>query len=231
MRERPFLHSIIGLACACLLTIGQSQADTEVRLTATTDYRQRGLQQNDHGIAYQGLLEYEFDSGLFVGAWASSVDFGSFDNRSFELDYFVGFGRRLTPNLAFDVTVIYYTYPGDSGPRNYDSTEYLASVYVGDRWLFSTGLAHNWLSLDERTNFVEGSYRYPLPLSLTLDVTMGLQTLPEPFPDYAYGELGISRRFGPLDVRVGYAAADDDAKDWFRSFVESRWLASIGYRF
>ncbi len=214
-----------------MLIIGQSHADTEVRLTATTDYRQRGLTQSDHNVAYQGLLEHEFTNGLFFGIWSSSVDFGSFDNRYLELDYFAGFGRRLSPNFAFDVSVTRYTYHGDSGRVNYDSTEYMASIYVGDRWLFSTGVADNWLSLDEATNFVEGSYRYPLPLKLTLDATLGLQTMPKPFPDYTYGELGISRPIGPVDVRVGYATVDDDAQRVFGSWAESSWLASIGYSF
>lgn len=230
MRDR-LRPSIVALLCAGLLVAGRCYADTELRLSATTDYRQRGLIQNDHGVAYQGLLEHEFDTGMFFGVWASTIDFGSFDDRSFEFDYFAGFGRRLSPNLAFDVTVIRYTYPNNNGLRDYDWTETMASLYVGDRWLFSTGVADNWLSLDDRTNFVEASYRYPLPLSLTLDVTLGFQTLPDPFPDYTYGEFGVSRRFGPLDARVGYAAVDDEAQDWFKSWVDSRWLASIGYRF
>ena len=231
MSERLFHHSHIGFACACLLIIGQSHAETEVRLTATTDYRQRGLTQSDHNVAYQGLFEHEFTNGLFFGIWTSSVDFGSFDDRYLELDYFAGFGRRLSPNFALDVTVTRYTYRGDSRGVDYDSTEYMASIYVRDRWLFSTGVADNWLSLDEATTFIEGSYRHPLPLKLTLDATLGLQTMPKPFPDYAYAELGISRMLGPVDVRVGYRTTDEDAKDAFGSWAESRWLASIGYSF
>ena len=213
---------------ACLLLAGFSHAATEIRGTATTDYLQRGLQQNNRIVAYQGLLEYEFDNGLFLGVWASSVDF-AIDDRNFEFDYFAGYSRKVSPALAFDATIIRYTYPGHSKPHDYNWTELMVSAYVRDRWLFSWGVADNWLSLDKTTTFVEGGYRYPLPLSLTLDMTIGRQSLAAPFPDYTYGELGISRRLGALDVRVGYSVTDDDAQDWFRGWADNRWLASISY--
>ena len=229
MAEPFHIKCALRLVAACMLVSTAAYADTRVRLTATTDYLQRGLQQNSDGLAYQGLLEHDFNNGLFVGAWASNVSFGSFDDRDFELDYFVGYSRKLSPGWALDITAIRYTYPGHTKPRDYDWTEVMVSTYLGDRWLFSAGVADNWLALRNTTAFVEGSYRYPLPLSLTLDVTIGFQSLRAPFPDYMYGELGVSRQIGPTEVRIGYSATDNDAQDWFRSWADERWLASVSF--
>ena len=160
-------------------------------------------------------------------------DLGSFDeafnDRNLELDYFAGYSHRFRPDLAVEGTLIHYTYPGHRKPYNYDWTELLVSVYVGDRWLLSTGVADNWLSLDDTTIFIEGGYRYPLPQSLTLDITLGYQTLQTPFTDYAYAEVGVSRRLGLLDFRVGYAASSGDARDQFGRWAVSRWLASVSF--
>jgi uncharacterized protein (TIGR02001 family) len=229
MGGRFLLQCVLGVAAVTMLPVPHSHADMKARFTATTDYLQRGLQQNTDGLAYQGMLEYDVDNGLFAGIWASNVSFGSFDDRNFELDYFAGYSRTIRPGLAFDATFIHYTFPGHTKPRDYDWTEVMVSAYLGDRWLLSAGVADNWLARNETTTFVEGGYRYPLPLSLTVDLTLGYQSLKDPFPDYAYFELGISRRVGAVDVRVGYAVTDHDARDWFGSWADNRWLASISF--
>lgn len=204
-------------------------AKVKLAVTAATEYSQRGVTLTAYDPSVQGLLEYEFDNGLFAGLWAGNVQFGQTGDDDYELDFFLGYGRRLTTDFAFDVTFIRYTFPGQNQPRDYDWKELMVSAYLGDRWLLSAGVAENWLATNARTNVAELGYRFPLPYNLSADATVGLQLLPAPYRDYVYGELGLSRPLGPIDVRVAYIATDSDAANWFNRLAKSRWIAAISY--
>ena len=58
----------------------------------TTDYRFRGISQNDEDFAIQGGFDYAHDSGFYAGLWASNVDFQiqTVDDASAELDIYAG---------------------------------------------------------------------------------------------------------------------------------------------
>lgn len=222
----PKLTSVLFVA---LLTSIPTHAEINLAATLSTDYSHRGISQTVNGISAQGLLEYEFASGWYAGIWAGNLDFDRPGDRDYEFDYFLGYTKRLNARVAVDLTVIRYTYPGQNHGRHYDWQELIASIYLGDRWLVSTGVADNWLAQNEQSFFAEVAYRHPLPLGLNLNASVGWQALAEPYPDYGYAELGISRGLGPLDLRVGYALSGDAAKDWFGRLANDRWIASITY--
>jgi len=94
-------------------------------VTVATDYVFRGFSQTDEKAAIQGGLDLEFDSGFYVGTWASNVNFGPDSNASTEFDYYVGWGGDLTDDVSFDVNFTYFVYQGDSS-ANYP--EYGASL-------------------------------------------------------------------------------------------------------
>ena len=158
--------------------------------------------------------------------WGSTVDYG-YDERTSEVDYYVGYGRRLSGHLALEATFIRYTYQG-STLREHDWSELQLSAYVADRWTFTWGVADNWWGTDERSRFVEGTFRYPLPARLMLDATLGYQlTKRAAGIDYAYAEAGVSRRFGDFALRAGYAAVESKARERFLHFADDRWVASL----
>jgi uncharacterized protein (TIGR02001 family) len=82
----------------------------------TTDYVFRGFSQSSEGPAVQG--GFDATCGMFyAGVWASSIDFGrmvggSPNNAyaSLELDVYGGV-KFTTGKIAWDVGVIYYSYP------------------------------------------------------------------------------------------------------------------------
>ena len=58
----------------------------------------RGISQTDNQIAIQGGFDYEHESGLYVGTWASNVDSSFFQNGTdpqTELDGYVGYSGEL----------------------------------------------------------------------------------------------------------------------------------------
>ena len=78
----------------------------------TTDYVFRGMSQTSEGPAVQG--GFDATCGMFyAGVWASSLDweaFGVFQQATLEMDWYGGV-KFNTGKVAWDVGVIYYSYP------------------------------------------------------------------------------------------------------------------------
>ena len=101
------------------MTTVQAAPEISGNVALTTDYRFRGISQSDESPAISGGFDIAWDTGIYVGTWASSVDFDTnavgFDG-SLELDYYAGWASDLNDNVGVDVGYMYYSYPGDDGP-------------------------------------------------------------------------------------------------------------------
>ncbi len=84
-------------------------------VTLASEYVFRGISMSDEDPAIQGSLNWQHDSGAYVGVWASS---GEFAEGSIEADYYIGYGNEVN-GVNYDISVIYYTYPGDEVDANY----------------------------------------------------------------------------------------------------------------
>jgi uncharacterized protein (TIGR02001 family) len=81
----------------------------------TSQYRLRGISQSDEDIALQGGVTVSHSSGVYAGAWASSLaGFGSFGGANLELDLIAGYSTKVGA-ATLDGGLIYYVYPGTSG--------------------------------------------------------------------------------------------------------------------
>ena len=95
----------------------------------TSDYTFRGITQTLQQPALQGGMDLRHPSGLYLGTWGSSVNFGETNlddlgpRAQLELDVYGGIGVSLLPVATFDLGAIYYMYPGAGGLRGYDFLE------------------------------------------------------------------------------------------------------------
>jgi uncharacterized protein (TIGR02001 family) len=84
---------------------------------AVSDYRYRGISQTRLKPAVQGGVDYSA-GGLYVGAWASTIkwikDAGG--DADVEIDLYGGYKGELAKDVAFDVGVLTYQYPGNTWP-------------------------------------------------------------------------------------------------------------------
>jgi uncharacterized protein (TIGR02001 family) len=96
-----------------------------VTLTVTSDYRFRGQSQNSRDFAFQGSFDYATESGFFVGAWASNIDFSDTgDTSSFmEVDFYAGYNFALSDDTSGSLKATYYYYPESPFPVGYDYWE------------------------------------------------------------------------------------------------------------
>lgn len=85
-----------------------------------TDYVFRGVSQTQELPAVQGSIEYAYPASqgidVYAGLWASNV---KFNDATAELDISAGV-RGTIDKLTYNVSGIYYAYPGAESGLNYD---------------------------------------------------------------------------------------------------------------
>ena len=130
-------NALATLLCAGLLSAGAAHAEVSGSITLTSDYLFRGVTQTDEKPALQGGLEWADESGLYVGAWGSSISWLSDSDpdisSQLELDVFAGFrGEFGDSGFGYDVGAVHYWYPGSypAGFNKADTTE----LYAGVSW-------------------------------------------------------------------------------------------------
>jgi uncharacterized protein (TIGR02001 family) len=94
-------------------------------IALTTNYLYRGISQTGAGPAVQGGFDYAGASGLYIGAWGSSIswlsDMGGTSgstgtapdiaNSGLELDTYLGY-KAAAGAVAYDIGFLRYNYPG-----------------------------------------------------------------------------------------------------------------------
>ena len=203
--------------------------EIEANVALSTDYIFRGISQTDNDPAISGGFDYSFDSGFYLGIWASNVEFG---DATTEIDVYGGYAVELSEGVELDLGYIYFVYPGDSGSLNY--SEFTASIsfwdlgfgivyspdYFGsddDGFVFnvdySVGLANN-LSLDLHSGYIDS----------TADA-LGIDDTTDEYIEYS---VGLSTSAAGLDLSLTYHDTDIDTS---AGVGEDRLVFSVGKSF
>ena len=114
--RQTLLATVLPLA----LLSTSAMADLSTTVTLASDYTFNGVSQTQNDPAIQGSLDYAFaDSGMYVGTWASNVDFG--EGTDIEWDAYFGNYVELNSALSVDYGIAYYSYHGEghSSDGNY----------------------------------------------------------------------------------------------------------------
>ena len=117
---KPTVTSAIALSTLLAATLASSHAlaaepeyTLSYNISATTDYRFRGISQTSFKPAVQAGADFSHKSGIYLGAWGSNVnwvkDFALASDGSLEVDLYGGYKGELMKGLGFDVGIISYT--------------------------------------------------------------------------------------------------------------------------
>jgi uncharacterized protein (TIGR02001 family) len=111
---------------ALMLAAGITSAQAEItgNLSLNSDYRFRGISQTMENPAFQGGLDFNHKSGLYIGNWNSNVSSEQYTGTSgLESDVYAGFSKEIG-RVTVDIGAIRYTY---AGANTFNTTE----AYVG----------------------------------------------------------------------------------------------------
>jgi len=171
-----------------------SELPIAANIAYVTDYYFRGISQTGNDGALQGGFDYSHDSGVYVGVWASNVDFGDVH---LEVDTYLGFANEIgDTGIGYDVNVLRYNY-NDS--PDYETTEWTAGLSYS---YFSASYSYSddWYDSGESSNYVKLGFDYDeLPYGLAMSASVG-----NSFGDaFDKDKVGSTTDFDYVDYKVG----------------------------
>jgi uncharacterized protein (TIGR02001 family) len=166
MKKTVPLLALAALALASL----DARAQVSSTLTLASDYDFRGISQTARDPALQASLDYSAPSGLYLGAWASNVDYGPGTDADLEIDGLVGFRGNFNDDTTFDLGAVYYYFWEDG-----DDVAFV-EPYVGIG--YKAVSARLWYAPDfsnsgESATYIEANATLPLPADFGLTLHAG----------------------------------------------------------
>lgn len=216
MLNRTLLSAALATALITGATITQADAEISGNVALTSDYKFRGISQSDEDIAIQGGFDITWDSGIYVGTWASSVDFDTngegFDG-SLELDGYVGWASDITDSVGIDVGYMYYSYPGDNElDGDYQEFYFKVNLFGGT---LGAVYSDDYYGSTEEFYYLFGDYSVGLGENLSLDLHLGYNDLEEDggflsdntdsYVDYS---VGLTASWLAVDWTLAYVGTD-----------------------
>lgn len=215
------------LIAAALLAGGAAQAQPQApqpdftwsfNAGAVNDYRYRGISQSRLKPALQGGFDLGHKSGLYLGTWASSIQWikDGGGASSAEADLYGGYKFGAGP-VALDFGALRYFYPGSQLAVNPDTTELYAAGTWGPATLkYSHAVTNLFGFADSKgSGYLDLSGTFVLPWwGLTLSPHIGHQRVRHnagfSYTDYA---LALGKDFGN-GLSASVAAVDTDTDNY-----------------
>ncbi len=179
----------------------------------TSEYLYRGISQTDDQPAIQAGAGYAFDNGIYVGAWASNVDFN--EGTDAEIDTFIGWNRALSDSATLDVQLLRYNYVGEPSGVDYAYNELLGKVVFNEQYTVMATYTNDYLNSGETSFYYAASGSWELGRDVNLTAGVGYTTISGPADNYLDYSVGVNRDFGPVNVSVSYIGTDNGAEDVF----------------
>ncbi len=131
----------LTILCTALVASGalvqadaaEPESTLSFNIGATTDYRFRGISQSRLDPAIQGGVDYAHKTGLYVGAWASSIKWiidQPGGNADAEIDLYGGY-KGSAGDVGYDVGLLRYQYPSHNLGVSPNTTELYGALTFG----------------------------------------------------------------------------------------------------
>lgn len=164
--------------------------------TLTNDYDFRGITQTAQDPAIQGSVDYAAESGWYLGAWGSNVDFGNAVDADLEIDVYTGFSGTSEGGLGYDVGLVYYTYHSESDLNYFEAYGSLSKDWFKGKVWYSNDFGGDSTAGNTEAFYVEGNGTFPLPNDFSVLTHVG----------YSFGDYWKPNEYFDYSVGVGYTA-------------------------
>jgi uncharacterized protein (TIGR02001 family) len=198
----------------------------DMSVAAVSDYRSRGISQSLGDPAVQAGATLLHSSGLYVGAWTSTVDFGGEFKTRQELDYYAGYYWQATEVISLDLGYMKYTYPKES-QFNLSEVYAILDVYGVKLGAYYSKDTPNVFGEDQDTLYTYLSYKIALPAEVGLDLRVGRNDMKDPAfwsasgdssESYYEWEAKVSREFVGVTWGLSYIDTDlskSECAEWY----------------
>lgn len=196
-----------------MTTSAAVQAGLTANIGVTSNYVFRGETQTDDGAAVQGGVDFSHQSGFYLGAWASNVDFPAANADGFEIDLYGGFKFNVNKEMAFDIGYITYQYT-DSNLRD------VSELYFG--FIFNDFSVTYFDADVDRTNndynYLDFKFTPTLPHEVQLLLHYGYKDN-EGTKNVHDASIGISKDFGFFEGSATFTSIDGAGNDDEKFFI------------
>lgn len=178
-----------------VLTSGAAYAQLSVTTTAVSDYSFRAISLTALDPALQGSVDWAHDSGFYVGAWASNIDYGPGVDGDIELDLYLGIAGGAEGGIGWDVGVVYYSYFGADDPKAYPEAwvGLTYGIFELKQWY-----TDDYVDVGADSFYTEGNTSIELPKGFALNLHAG----------YNYGEAFGNSEYLDYSVGLGYTVGN-----------------------
>ncbi len=215
-----------------MASTGAAYADSDwgtvsAAVTVQSDYRFRGISQNNREVAPQATINWSLPDGFYAGVWSSKTNWTALPavpgvnfpgTPSYELDIYGGKHFTIFEDWDLNVEAYYYAYPDYNhtlggavigvGPvvdASYFEGIFQLSHTFGKLSVTATGAVSPEFTLGGGTGgYIAGTASYPLTDWLSVSGTVGHQWVELAPSDYTHFDIGLSAtwRHFVLDVRA-----------------------------
>lgn len=206
-------------------------------ISIVSDYAFRGLSQTGQRPALQGGLDYEHESGFYVGFWASNVswlqDLGA-SSSSLETNVYGGYAGEAGP-FGFDVGLLQYYYPGSYGGdyrADGNKKPHTLEGYAGLSWEFlSFTYSHSFTNLfgiddSKNSKYYDLAASYEIMDGLSLDAHYGYSSIKNA-DNYKDWSLGLTKSYRGFDIGLHYVDTDISGD----TIADDRYVLSLSKSF
>jgi uncharacterized protein (TIGR02001 family) len=190
-------------------------------IAGTTDYKFRGISQNDRTPSPQGSLNVTGPEGFYVGTWLSTVDFdpGVSGNPYLEMDVYGGKHTDLW-GVDWNIEPYMYLYPaantaGGPSPNYFELIDQLTKsfgpVTLQATWAWSPDFSFR----TGTGNYLAGNAAYAINDWLSVSANIGhqwVQGAKYAFPiksrDYTYADGGATATWKGFALDLRYSGTD-----------------------
>ena len=233
----------LGLAGTAATPASAQIAGLSANAAVTTNYVFRGISQSGGALAVQAGVDYAFgDTGLAIGAWASSIDFGNAngEDTQAEVDLYGSYTLAITDAFGLVVGGITYNYPSSPTGVNYNWYE----VYGGLSYNFGVASINgriyyspDYVNLSTSQIYFTGGVSAPILPWLTLNANIGYSTFDHAvYPiidDYLDWNISAVATYDNFSLTLGYTdtdLSDDYEVDTGPFQTTGQFYAMIGFR-
>jgi uncharacterized protein (TIGR02001 family) len=190
-------------------------------IAVTSDYRFRGISQNDKNPAPQASINWTGPAGFYVGTWVSKVNF--LDNTagkggtSLETDFYAGKHTDLWGFGDLNVQAYYYAYPDHNragGAPKYSYFEGIAqvSIPIDALTITATGAwSPDFFGETGTAYYAGGTAAYTITDWISVSGNYGHQWVNHTLPGYSYWDLGTTLTYRNFALDMRYVDTDHSA--------------------